>query len=162
MNNISLEKILIDAADKSFEGKCGEAEKILAAAEEEFPESYLVHYNLGILFLEKGEPQKAIAALDKAEKLKENDYDIFNEKALAYQGIFKNGKAIEYYEKALLCGDQGHEKAAAYNNIGSVYFSDNLFSKAKEFFNKALSEDNSLEEARDNLALVNTYLEIIG
>ena len=162
MKTVFLEKLLIDAADKSFEGLHDEAEKILLDAAGEFPGSYLVHYNLGVLYVEKGEPEKAIAALERAEKLKENDCDILNEKALAYQKTDNKEKAIVYYEKALLYSTPGHERAVILNNLGAIHFSENSFVIAKDFFNKALSEDSRLEEARQNLLLVNTYLGIIG
>ncbi|MCP5514698.1 MAG: tetratricopeptide repeat protein [Spirochaetales bacterium] len=162
METVFLDKMLIDAADKSFEGLHDEAEKILLDAAGEFPGSYLVHYNLGVLYVETGKPEKAIASLEQAEKLKENNCDILNEKALAYQMTGNIKKALEYYEKALLCSSSGHDRALIQNNLGAIYFSMNSFVKAKEFFNKALTDDAGLEEARQNLLLVNTYLGIIG
>ena len=160
MDFSKLNKMLTDAVEKSLENNFKEGEKILLEALKDFPENYLPYYNLGVLYIESGQPEKAIPVLLKAETLKANDFDIYTETAFAFQKSGEKEKAFTYYEKALGCADSNHLKAVIYNNIGSLFFEESDFLKAKEYFKKALSEEEYLL-ARENLVLVNTYLDII-
>ena len=153
--------MLIDATEKSLKGNYSKGELILLKAVKEFPENYLPCYNLGVLYIESGQPDKAIPFLLKAETLKTSDCDIYTETALAFQECGEKKKAHEYYDKALAYSDSSHSKAVIYNNIGSLFFEENDFLKAKEYYKKALSEEE-YSLARENLTLVNTYIDIIG
>jgi len=162
MQMATLNSLLIDAAEKAFEEKQDEAEAILLDALKIFPESYLVFYNLGVLYLDTGRPKEALSMLDKALELKKNDCDILIETALAHQRTGSSSEAQDYYVKALSFAESAHQKAVIFNNSGSICFADGEYEKAAAFFRKALSEDSFYEEARQNLLLVNTYLGFIG
>ena len=161
MDFSKLNKMLIDAIEKSLEKNFKEGEKILLKALGYFPENYLPYYNLGVLYIESGQPDKAISFLLKAETLKNNDCDIYTETALAFQKCSNKEKAHEYYNKALGCVNSSNLKAIIYNNIGSLFFDENDFFKAREYYKKALSEEEYLP-ARENLILVNSYIDIIS
>jgi len=161
MDFSELNKMVIDAIEKSLEENLEEAETILLKALKEFPDNYLPYYNLGVLYLTSGQPSKALSFLLKAEKLKINDSDIFTESAFAFSQCGEKEKSLEYYNKALLCADSSHSKAVIYNNIGSLFFEQNDYVKAKEYFKKALFEEEFIL-ARENLILVNTYIDITG
>ncbi len=161
MDFSKLNKMLIDAAEKSLEENFTEGELILLKAIEDFSDSYLPYYNLGVLYVESEKPDKAIPVLLEAEKLKNDDCDIYIETALAFQQCGEKNKAHEYYKKAINYADSSHSKAVIYNNIGSLFFEDNNFLKAKEYFKKALSEEE-YSLSRENLVLVNTYIDIIS
>ena len=158
----TLNSLLIDAAEKAFEEQHDEAEKILLDALKKFPESYLVFYNLGVLYMDTDRPEEALSMLDKALELKKNDCDILTETALAFQRTGSSREAQDYYEKALSFAESAHQKAVIFNNSGSICFAEGGYEKAAAYFRKALSEDNFYEEARQNLLLVNTYLGFIG
>ncbi len=162
MNKLKLNNMLIEAAEKSFEENYQEAEKVLLEAEKEFPENHLVYYNLGVLSLDTGKPEKALSYLEKAESIKKNDCDILTGTALALQKCGRKEKALLCYEKALALPCSQYEKAVIYNNIGSVFFADGFYEKARDYFRKSLSEEKDYEEARQNLLLANTYLGFIG
>ncbi|MCL2293839.1 MAG: tetratricopeptide repeat protein [Spirochaetes bacterium] len=157
-----LNKMLIDAIEKSLEQKYEEGEAILLKALEDFPKNYLPYYNLGVLYVESDQPNKAIPILLKAETLKPNDCDTYIEIAFAYNQCGEKEKAREYYDKALCCASSGYSKAIIYNNIGSLFFAENDFFKAKEYFKKALFEEPENMLAGENLVLVNTYIDIIN
>ena len=159
MDFSKLNKMIIDAVEKSFEEIFKEAETILLAALKDFPEHYLPCYNLRVLYIKTKETDKAIPFLLKAEKLKPNDYDICIEAAFAFAQCRKKEKALEYYNKALAYADSNHAKAVIYNNIGVLFFEDNDFLKAKEYYKKALLEEE-YPLARENLVLANTYIDI--
>ena len=53
------------------------------------------------------------------------------------------------------------EKTAVYNDIGALFFSKEKFEEAKKYFLKVLSVDSRHEDARYNLLLANTYLDVI-
>ena len=161
MDFSKLNEMLIDATEKSLAKNFKEGEIILLKALEDFPENYLPYYNLGVLYIKSGKPDKAIPFLLKAEILKKDDCDIYIETAFALQQCGKKEKAHEYYDKALAHADSSHLKAVIYNNIGSLFFEENDFLKAKEYFKKALSEEEYVL-ARENLVLVNTYIDIIS
>jgi len=161
MDFLKLNKMIIDAIEKSLEDNFKDGETILLQALKEFPDIYLPYYNLGVLYIKSGEPDKALSLLLKAEQLKTNDCDIYIEIAVAFSQRGEKEKAQEYYDKALGCADSNHSKAVIYNNIGSIFFEENDFPKAKEYFEKALSEEEIIL-ARENLVLVNTYMDIIS
>ena len=161
MDFSKLNKMIIDAIEKSLEENFQEGETILLQAIKKFPENYLPYYNLGVLYIKSGELNKALSLLLKAEILKPNDCDIYTETAFAFSQCGEKEKAHEYYDKALGCADSNHVKAVIYNNIGSIFFEENNFPKAKEYFKKALSEEE-YTLARENLVLVNTYMDIIN
>ncbi|MCL2481671.1 MAG: hypothetical protein FWF38_08170 [Spirochaetaceae bacterium] len=153
--------MIIDAIEKSLEENFKEGEIILLQALKEFPDNYLPYYNLGVLYIKSDEPNKALPFLLKAEILKPNDCDIYTETAFAFSQCGEKEKAHDYYSKALGCADSKHSKAIIYNNIGSIFFEENNFPKAKEYYQKSLSEEECTL-ARENLLLVNTYIDIIN
>jgi len=163
MDNSKLNKMIIDAIEKSLEENFKEAETILLQALEDFPENYLPYYNLGVIYIKSGQQDKAIPLLLKAGTLKPNDSDICIETALAFQQCGEKEKAHEYYDKALASTDTAakHSRAVIYNNIGSLFFEKNDFLKAKEYYIKALLEEEYML-ARENLLLVNTYIDVIS
>ncbi|MCL2792151.1 MAG: tetratricopeptide repeat protein [Spirochaetaceae bacterium] len=161
MDHSELNKIIIDAIEKSLEENFEEGETILLNALKDFPDNYLPYYNLGVLYINSGQPDKAIPLLLKAEILKPNDCDIYIEIAVAHQQRGEKEKAYGYYDKALACADSSHSKAIIYNNIGSLFFEENDFLNAKKYYEKALSEEEYML-ARENLLLANTYLDIIS
>ena len=73
---------------------------------------------------------------------------------LAYQELGNTERALNCYNKAL---ENADDKSVIYNNIGTLYFSDENYKEAKIYFKKALSEDSSYTQARQNLALANTF-----
>jgi Tfp pilus assembly protein PilF len=158
----SLNRLLIDAAEKVFEEKHEEAEAILLDALMDFPESYLVFYNLGVIYMETGRPEQALVMLDRALKLNSSDCDVLIETALACQKTGSLREAQEYYDTASRLAETSHKRAVIYNNSGSINFAAGEYDKAAALFNKSLSEESSYEEARQNLLLVNTYLGFIG
>ena len=157
----NLNKMVIAAIKKSLEEKFKEGELILLDAIKEFPNHYLPYYNLGVLYIKSAQPEKALLHLLKAELLKPGDCDIYIETALAFKQCKEKEKALEYYEKALDNADSNHSEAVIYNNIGSLFFEENDFLKAKEYYKKSLAKEE-YELARENLLLANTYINIIN
>ena len=49
-----------------------------------------------------------------------------------------------------------------HNNRGAVFFDQGSYGEAAECFRKSLSIEQDYEDARQNLLLANTYLDITG
>ena len=154
--------ILISASDYIFEGNYGAAEKILLECVEKYPENHLARYNLGVLYLESGNPQKALDFLVEAEKLDGKDCDTVIEAALALQQTGNIEKAKEYYARALSLDPSPFQQAVICNNTGSLLFGEGKFREAKKYFLMALEKEENYETARQNLLLANTDIDITG
>jgi len=129
----------------------------------------LVYNNLGLVYADKGEWDKAIEFYEKSLETYEKVGDVHG-MAQTYGNLgivyFQKGewdKAIEFYEKSLetkeKVGDV-HGMAQTYNNLGSVYFQKGEWDKAIEFYKKDLKisekvgDIHGMAQTYNNLGLI--------
>jgi len=91
---------------------------------------------LGVSFLAEGQNKYALKNFLKAEKLNNQDPELYNSMGLAYLGISQFKLAEKSLQKAVMLKPDFSE---AHNNLGVVYLQEGFFDLALEEFNKALS-----------------------
>jgi Tfp pilus assembly protein PilF len=154
----NLNEVLIEGVEATLDGEYEKAVTIFTEALKVYKDNHVIYYNLGIVFMNMEKYSEASEILEKALVLNNEDPDIWTEAAYAWQRMGNREKAILYYNKALKKAD---DKSVILNNIGTLYFSDENYSEAKKYFLDALNENSDYTEARQNLALTNTFLDVI-
>ncbi len=95
-------------------------------------------YNLGIFYINNGEPEMALEHLDRSLSLDPDNTLTFIGKGLAYTMLGKLKEAENNYKKALSL-DPG--LAEAHNYLGSVYQEMGMLDKAEQEFLKAATDE---------------------
>ncbi|MGN0593211.1 MAG: DUF2225 domain-containing protein [Ruminococcus sp.] len=130
-------------------------ERMLSIAKEldkeESEDTAIVYHNIGFVYWEKGDLDKALEFYNKALKIWENGPGkehpntaaSYNNIGSVYDDKGDLDKAVGFYNKALeinekVLGKEHPDTAISYNNIGSVYDDKGDLDKALEFYNKAL------------------------
>jgi tetratricopeptide (TPR) repeat protein len=129
----------------------GEALEVWEALEgEDLPEDlegWLAN-DLGLLYYDKGERDKAIKYLQRSLAIKEkvgDEYGMsttFNNLGLVYKAKGEWDKAIDYFQRSLAIrekvGDE-HGMSTTFNNLGSVYKARGEWDKAIEYYQRSLA-----------------------
>ncbi|MEA2049003.1 MAG: CHAT domain-containing protein [Campylobacterota bacterium] len=119
-----------------------------------------IFYNLGLLYIETGDLDKALGLMQKALKIRENifgkehadtaeNYDALGK---IYQNLKDFPKAEQYYLKAFsirekVYGEYNILTAQSYKSLGSFYRSEERYQKSIKYYLKALSvEYNPLRQ----------------
>ena len=142
-----------------------------ALEEEDLPEGLegTLANDLGLLYQDKGEWDKAIEYYQRSLAIKEKVGDehgmstTFNNLGEVYRVKGEWDKAIEYFERDLaICekvGDE-HGMASTFNNLGLVYQDKGEWDKAIEYFERDLAicekvgDEHGMAPAFNNLGLV--------
>ncbi len=107
------------------------------------------HYNLGLVYLRRGELIAAQLHFSSAYKLDTTYAEAAHNLGVVSSRIGAHDKAVEYYESAI---SQLPEYALAYKNLGLSRLSQGLFEQAEYAFKQALSLDSELTAAAEGLA----------
>ncbi|MBA5249151.1 MAG: tetratricopeptide repeat protein [Gammaproteobacteria bacterium] len=119
-----LEKQILEARKLQGNGKIEEAivlwQEIVVISKYENDNKQLSsgYFNLGYLYGELKEYQKAIKACQKAIKIKPDKHDAYYNMGVAYGGLGKHQEVIEACQKAIKIKPDMHE---AYYNMGIAY-----------------------------------------
>ncbi len=99
------------------------------------PDNEKAHYNLGNIYIDKGDLNKAINSFQNAIKLKPNYYEAYNNlgNAMYYRGDLNN--AIDNFQNAI---DLKPDYADAYNNMGNAYNSKGALNEAVNSLKQAI------------------------
>jgi len=137
------------------------------------PEHSTTLNDLGEVWREKGEYDKAIEYYEKALKSDLKNFDenhptvatSWNNMGLAWKHKGKYDKAIEYLEKALKSDlknfDENHPTVATIrNNLGGVWDAKGEYDKAIEYYEKALKSD--LVNFDEEHPIITTYWNNLG
>ncbi len=130
--------------------------------------------NIGLVFIEKGEFEKALNNLIEAEKIFESENNTEGKTSTSLnlgrvyelQNLFE--KALAQYKIALSFAEKtGNKKnhALVLNHIGAFYYSTNEKSKSLEYFQKVLSinkETNDLEGQMGSLNNIAVIYQELG
>ena len=90
-------------------------------------------------------------------EIKSDDADILTAMGTVYLKSEHPDEAENFFIKAL----EISENEVACNNLGIVYFQRKNYKKAKELYKKALAINPDYQEARENVALANFYIEML-
>ena len=100
------------------------------------PDHINTHNNLGVIFKELKENQKAKECFEKVIKIDPNYAGAHNNLGVIFIEFGENQKAKECFEKAI---EINPNYADAYNNLGAIFQELEEIEKAKECFEKAIA-----------------------
>ncbi len=151
------QELLMKGADALAEDNLKEAERLFLLAAEADDSNYLAFYNLGLLESDQDRLEDALAWLEKALALKNDDADILTSLGTVHLKAGRDQVAELLFQKALEMG----ENEVIYNNLGTIFFRRKDYRKAKEFYRRALDINPDYQVARENIALANFYLAML-
>ncbi len=99
--------------------------------------------NLGVIFINLGENEKAISYNKKVIKINPNNFNAYNNLGVAYMGLGEIEKAISCYEKAI---EINPSNLTFHNNLGKIFYKSGEYLKALRCFGKVAQIDpNNIE-----------------
>lgn len=124
----------IDPKDEVSESKKGEIAK-----------------NIALIYIEKGEDEKAIAAMEDAKKENPNDLNLMQAEADMY---YRMGDMNKYREIMEMIVSQNPSDPILYYNLGVSAAEMGDTERAVDYYKKAIELDPSMNNARVNIAYV--------
>jgi len=115
---------------------CATSQKKIQRQREKDPH---YQYNLGIFYVNNGQPEKALENLNKSLSLDPNNTLTLIGLGIAHSMLGNFKESEKYYKQAL---DIDPTLAEAHNYLGSVYQEMGLLDKAEQEFLKAASNEN--------------------
>lgn len=107
--------------------------------------------NIALIYIEKGEDEKAIAAIEDAKAENPGDASLMQAEADMYYGMGDMKKYREIMEEIVA---QNPDDAVLYYNLGVSAAQMEEHERAMEYYKKAIEIDPSMHNARINLAFV--------
>ena len=107
-----------------------------------------IYSYMGVVLKDVGEYRKALEVLDKGEKLDNERTDIYNLRGFCYFKLKEHEAAIENFKRVI---ELDPTSAIDYANIASNYRDMGNKEKAIHYYQMALTLDNTIEFAKDNL-----------
>jgi tetratricopeptide (TPR) repeat protein len=114
------------------------------------PNSAGPHISLAGVYMDNGEPEKAITELNRALALDPQAWKANFMMGLAYEALEKYDDAIEYYVKASKINPKNEY---AYYQLGKMYHKRGLHKVAINYFRKALSVSPNLADVHYSLGV---------
>lgn len=115
------------------------------------PLSYQAHNNVGIIYIRRGEYQKALDELQKAIQIVPNTPQPYQNIGSIFFSTGQYDQALKFYEKALSLDPN---LWASSENIAAIYFSKEDYKKAEEYTKNALKVVPTNIEVLGNLGLI--------
>ena len=106
------------------------------------------YHNLGVIFNNRGDSQKAKDYYEKVIKIDPNHVSAYNNLGSTFQALGDIQKAKDCYEKAI---EINPDYAEAYNNLGAAYRNSKLFQKSINCYEKAIEIIPNYAAAYNNL-----------
>ncbi len=97
----------------------------------------LYYYNMGVSYLEKKDPEKAIPFLEKAARMNPKNFQIFHALGIAYSMLGELNRAEEYFKIAISLNPA---YGPSHNLLGVIYTQKGLYDKAEQEFRRALDD----------------------
>lgn len=107
--------------------------------------------NIALIYIEKGEDDKAVAAMEDAKKENPNDVNLMQAEADMYYRMDDMAKYREIMEKIV---EQNPDDAVLYYNLGVSAAQMGENDRAIDYYKKAIELDPSMHNARINIAYV--------
>lgn len=111
-------------------------------------EDYLVHVNLGYIYLKKALYYKSIKELNKALQLRANSYLAYFYLGNVYNKLKEYQKAIQRFEKSI---ELNPDFIDSYNNLGVAYWNLEEYEQAYEWFVKAMNKNTEYPAPYKNI-----------
>ena len=125
------------------------AEKVLLGVVQRYPDYYKGHYNLGLVYQEKGDYERAIAELERAKSIRESqnltDYSIYNTLGWVWMLKGDTTAAEGYYKLALQYESKNtpDTNTRLYNNLSWFYYALGKPDEARKYVNVAADKYHS-------------------
>ena len=149
--NLTIEKTFSLAIQNHQENKFHVAVNLYRRVLEVNPNYAPAHNNLGVLFQQTGEHQKAKDCFEKALDIDPNYIEANNSLADIYSMVGKYLKAKSYYEKTI---EINPNHPHAHNNLGATFNKLGEYQKAKDCFEKAIEISPNHPQAYNSLGVV--------
>ena len=131
-------------------GRLEEAKRMLEQALAMRPKNNpLGHYNLGVVYNDLGNYEKAVAHLEEYLKGNSRDAQANNEMGTVYLRMGSLDKAVSYFKRAL---ETSPGFAPAHAGLADTFLRKEMIDEAVSEYKKALSLDPDLSKARIRLA----------
>jgi len=105
--------------------------------------------NIALIYVEQGENEKAISALDRAKEISPNDFNLLISEANVY---YKMGDTQKYQEIIKSALEIKPNDVSLLFNLGVFAAEENNFEAAKEYYTKVIEIDPSYTAAQMNMA----------
>jgi len=105
--------------------------------------------NIALIYIEQGENDKAIEAIEKAKVLSPNDFNLLVSEANI---MYKIGDQDKYKELIAEALEINPNNVDLLFNLGVVAADEDDFETAKEYYNKAIETDPTYTKAKMNMA----------
>ena len=113
------------------------------------PEDAEGHFQLGKIYHDLGEHDKAIEAFRTAVSLDDENAQTHNHLGLVYLSLRQNNEAVIAFREAIRVNP---DNPTFYNNLGYAYDSEDEFEEAANAYRKAIEIDPEFQDAFYNLA----------
>ena len=149
--NLTINEIFSLAVKNHQEGKTDIALKLYNQVLEIDPNHSQAHNNLGLIFQNQKNHEKAKDCYEKAIEINPNYVDAYNNLGILLSQLGENQKLIGYFEKAI---ELNPNYSLAHNNLGVIFKNLGEYEKAKSFYEKAIEIDPNYANAHINLAII--------
>jgi superkiller protein 3 len=122
------------------------------------PDIWRTHFNLGRIYLERGQFAEAVESLTNASNLKAGDLDTLNSLGTALEKLGRNSEAITYLLQVTQAPSQKFNQSA-FTALGEAYANDKQWLKAAEAFFKGAEIDGNDPEAYSHWARMFYYAD---
>jgi len=143
-----------DALGLHQAGRLVEAETMYRQILETNSRNHDALHLLGVVHIQRGEPQQAIELISEALALSPDDYHALNHLGEAYRAMLYLDEAMTCFERALELKDDLYQ---AWNNMGNIYQARDKLAQAAACYQKAIAINPEYAEAHINLG--NTFQE---
>jgi tetratricopeptide (TPR) repeat protein len=140
---------LAAAAALRTAGRPAEAERLYRVVLASTPKHFDALHALGVILLERGAPQKALAPLEQAVSLNPRSAEAHNDLGMALATLGRPGDAIAHFENAISLNP---DFATAHNNLGNALKAERRFGDAIRHFKQAIALRPDYPTAEFNLA----------
>tara|TARA_B100000795_G_scaffold268486_1_gene255537 strand:+ start:1042 stop:3060 length:2019 start_codon:yes stop_codon:yes gene_type:complete len=146
--NLTSDKIFALALENHLQNNFDLAVKLYNQVIKIDPYHADAHINLGVIFINLSENEKAIDYIEKAIKIKPDCFNAHNNLGVACKALGYMEKSISCYEKAIEI-DPNH--IVPQNNLGKIFYQSGKYTKALSCFEKAIQIDPDNSELINNL-----------
>ena len=145
------------AVDLHTKGKIGDAKNIYENILKVKPDHLLALGNLGIVFSQLKQFEKAVGLFNKVVALNPKYPEGYNNLGNALYELSEYDKSLNSYKKAIQLDPNFSD---AFNNIGNIYFIKREYKKAADSYNEAISIGLTVNKEKPYFNLGNIYREL--
>ena len=148
---LSINEIFLLAVKKHQQNKTDVAQRLYSQVLKINQNHVDAHNNLGVIFKNLGENEKAINCYEKAIAINPNYVNAHNNLGIIFDKLGQNQKAIDCYEKAITI-NPNHPNA--HNNLGVILKKIGQSQKAIDCYEKAIVINPNYVNTHNNLGII--------